>query len=68
VAHHESIMGRGMGLKASDHEVVPLCMECHKRRHDMGKITFWGQMWEAGEIDFELLKRMWRYRDASERG
>jgi hypothetical protein len=41
VAHHEQITGRGIGIKASDYEVIPLCEACHKRRHDIGKYSFW---------------------------
>jgi hypothetical protein len=41
VAHHEQITGRGIGIKASDYETIPLCNVCHRRRHDRGKLCFW---------------------------
>lgn len=29
---------RGIGLKASDHEALPLCSACHRAHHDQGSI------------------------------
>lgn len=40
VPHHESISGRGTGIKASDLETIPLCHFCHNERHSTGKHTF----------------------------
>lgn len=41
-AHHESDPGgRGVAIKASDEDMLPLCPECHHRRHQMGYETFW---------------------------
>lgn len=40
VPHHESISGRGTGIKASDLETIPLCHFCHNERHNTGKLTF----------------------------
>lgn len=36
VAHHESILGKGVGLKCSDYETLPLCRDCHHDRHFKG--------------------------------
>jgi len=41
VAHHEQVTGRGMGIKSSDYETIPLCEKCHEARHRLGKDTFW---------------------------
>ena len=41
VAHHEAITGKGVGIKCSDYEILPLCEKCHERRHKVGKLTFW---------------------------
>ena len=38
-AHHESITGRGMGIKCSDIETVPLCATCHGECHS--KFIYW---------------------------
>jgi hypothetical protein len=38
-AHHEG--GRGMAIKASDRDAIPLCFSHHRERHDNGKVTFW---------------------------
>jgi hypothetical protein len=46
-AHHEAITGRGIGIKAPDTECLPLCNECHRLRHDQGRMTFWGPEWQA---------------------
>ena len=40
--HHESITGRGMGIKASDLETLPLCRRCHTARENIGFMSFWG--------------------------
>ena len=41
VAHHESITGRGMGIKCSDLETVPFCNSCHSDRHMIGFTHTW---------------------------
>ena len=41
VAHHEAVTNRGIGIKCSDYETLPLCEECHEIRHRFGKDTFW---------------------------
>jgi len=63
--HHEQITGRGIGLKCSDYEILPLCKECHRKRHDQGKYTFWAEHFfsiaavtsqQMADIDFCLAK------------
>jgi len=44
-AHHEALTGKGISCKGSDFETVPLCAECHRARHDIGRISFWGEHW-----------------------
>lgn len=39
-AHHESLTGRGVGIKCSDFETIPLCPDCHRLRHTLGKASF----------------------------
>ena len=44
IAHHESgtkLSHGAMGRKSNDLTAVPLCFECHQKRHDQGYITFW---------------------------
>jgi len=41
VPHHEAINNRGIGLKGSDRETIPLCNRCHSNRHTTGRHTFW---------------------------
>ena len=56
--HHETVTGRGIGIKGPDDEAVPLCDECHRRRHDMGRESFWeayGENWK--EVVSEYRKR-----------
>jgi len=68
--HHEQITGRGIGIKCSDYETVPLCKECHRRRHDIGKYNFWlphfysdvtSCIMSEEDIDFALIKLMFGY-------
>ena len=77
IAHHEQISGRGIGIKASDYEILPLCFStpgfegCHERRHRIGKYTFWAEHFELPEylddftkeclIDFCLAKMIIGY-------
>ena len=70
VAHHESITGKGTGKKCSDYETVPLCFECHERRHRIGKYSFWATFFEIpdsrmGKVymatDFYLVKMMFGF-------
>ena len=62
VAHHESATGLSpgaMGKKCSDLLAIPLCPECHQKRHDEGYITFWvrhGGM--VGESPFNSINRL----------
>lgn len=39
--HHETLHAGGMGLKAPDSHVVPLCRDCHGVLHAIGKKSFW---------------------------
>jgi len=48
-AHHEPINHRGMGLKGSDRETIPLCRRCHTNRHTVGRRTFW-YAWDLEQI------------------
>ena len=43
--HHESALSNenGMGMKVSDKFGIPLCQDCHRIRHQLGPITFWGK-------------------------
>ena len=41
VAHHEAVTNRGIGIKCSDYETLPLCEVCHEARHRLGRDTFW---------------------------
>jgi len=34
----------GMGMKSSDCMIVPLSADCHARQHQIGEISFWGDM------------------------
>lgn len=36
--HHENLGFCGVGMKAPDTHTVPLCRECHQRRHITGVI------------------------------
>jgi hypothetical protein len=77
VPHHESISHRGTGIKASDFETIPLCPECHRKRHNEGKYTFWAKHFfqseyivlryksdidADAEIDFCLAKLIIQYQ------
>lgn len=39
-AHHEG--KRGIGIKASDYDAIPLCENHHRERHQIGQKSFWG--------------------------
>jgi hypothetical protein len=43
VSHHERLVGGGGGIsrKSDDTTCIPLCTECHQKRHDKGALTFW---------------------------
>ena len=56
--HHESITGRGIGLKPPDTETVPLCVGCHQARHDLGRLTFWDR--KLAYRDFDVAAQMIR--------
>ena len=62
VAHHESILGRGHGIKASDYETLPMCdgsPGCHPIRHAMGKLSFY----QFTNLDYkkEIIKNLIEY-------
>jgi hypothetical protein len=44
--HHEPTRARG----GKDHDTLPLCRPCHRRRHDRGPKTFWGA------VDYQAIK------------
>ena len=59
VAHHESVLGRGTGIKASDYETLPLCHDftgCHVKLHSIGKKRFWGGFDYKKEIIKNLIE------------
>ena len=56
IAHHEQITHRGIGTKCSDYETIPLCEECHKKRHNMGKYWFWSRHFFSRESRGDYLK------------
>lgn len=58
-AHHEPTVGhlRTVVTERSemDRYTVPLCHDCHMRRHTVGAVTFWA---EAGIDPSAVLERM----------
>ncbi len=48
--HHESLSGGGVGIKCPDNESLPLCVVCHKKRHHVGRDTFF----EEYDLDYEM--------------
>ncbi len=42
VPHHEKFGKGGTGIKPPDSHCIPLCFNCHTRRHSQGVRTFWG--------------------------
>lgn len=69
ICHHEPLAGRGIALKGSDYETLPLCEKCHEARHRIGKLTFWGNHFGCviddfagkGTIDFLIAKMIIGY-------
>ena len=56
VPHHESEQGVGtMGGKTGDDRTVPMCLICHRLRHDTGRDTFWK---EAGIDPEEVIREV----------
>lgn len=49
-AHISKGSGRGIGIKASDSLVVPLFHEQHLRQHQIGEVSFWGDMLDEAKI------------------
>lgn len=64
ICHHEQglgigLVGGGTSKKCSSLAGLPLCHECHQKRHDEGYITFWvrhGGM--VGESPFNSINRL----------
>lgn len=65
-AHHENfgLADNAMGRKADDKTCVPLCRLCHRRRHDKGPITFWGDT----DIPLRLYETLWKHSGDADRG
>jgi len=45
----------GTGMKSGDNFVLPVCSECHRFSHNVGEITFWGDI----EKPIELANALW---------
>lgn len=45
-AHHEWLdaSDHGVGFRAPDHQALPLCRRCHRRRTDGSRDAFWGDL------------------------
>lgn len=41
--HHETLSGKGTGLKGPDNETIPLCKTHHDERHRVGRETFYNK-------------------------
>ena len=54
--HHEPLKSHGMGSKGPDDQQVPLCLMCHRARHDMGRTTFW----TIHEQNWKELVKYWK--------
>lgn len=64
-AHHESFDAEAPGLTLKDDKTaVPLCAECHTRRHAKGPITFW----KDTDIAVGLARALWRLSGDEEAG
>ncbi len=55
-AHVRSGTDGGMGMKPSDRYVVPLCAAHHARQHQVGELTFWGDL---GIDPLNVALRLW---------
>lgn len=53
-AHHEPPVARG----GVDADCVPLCPDCHTRRHTVGEVTFWHDL-ALGPDDVKDAVRAW---------
>jgi hypothetical protein len=49
--HHEG--ARGIGIKASDWDTIPLCNVHHRDRHQTGRLTFWN-----GQNPQEIIEKL----------
>jgi hypothetical protein len=54
-----------MGRKPSDRYTVPLCRRCHDRQHQVGEVTFWGQL-GIDPVDFST--QLWRMSGQHDHG
>lgn len=57
-AHHEPAISRDHGASdraALDRNCLPLCRDCHRRRHTVGELSFWR---EAGLDWRSVIERM----------
>lgn len=42
-SHHETMSGKGTGLKGPDNQTLPLCYHHHTERHNMGRESFYSR-------------------------
>jgi hypothetical protein len=62
VAHHESLNNSGTATKPPDTQTLPLCIQCHNKRHATGKQTFWADKDYKSEILNHLRMYIsWKY-------
>lgn len=54
--HHEPLNGHGMASKGPDTEVVPLSHDQHMRRHTVGFIKYWADMFPVDDVPDGLKK------------
>ena len=51
---------RGMGLRAGDRDVIPLCMDCHRNLHKRGnEIEFFYELTGNGDWGKQQCQRLW---------
>lgn len=60
-AAHPNHRGKGMGLKAPDCWVVPLCVECH-REFDQGKL--WSKLQKRDMMDEWIIQTIAKLAEA----
>ena len=52
---------RGVGMRASDNNTVPLCSYHHRQLHDFGdEDTFWTQFGHDANFGREQAERLWQ--------
>ncbi len=57
IPHHEGFGSQGMALKCPDSQVLPLCLGCHSKRHQVGQETFW----HTFDVRLEMIKLLTEY-------